>query len=51
MPKELPTVNGVSMTEWDCPECSECNREEGDISGEETTCMHCGCEVLIDRVM
>jgi len=40
-------AKGYEFTEWDCPECGDVNRAEGDIKGEQHECDNCGAEVWI----
>lgn len=46
MRDEREQVKGYLFTEWDCPDCSEVNRREGDASGEDK-CERCGAEVEV----
>ena len=41
---------GYLYTEWDCPNCSETCRVEGDASGDEVTCDLCHHTIKITEV-
>ena len=47
MPDEELEARGYEYTEWDCPNCDEVNRAEGDVKGEQLECGACSAMVWI----